>query len=55
MSKRRAQPKATKMETDTQRDFDGLIDSVDPETGEQSPIGYWLPDGVTPQDIGLEG
>lgn len=43
------------MHIDTDRDFDGLIAAADPETGESEPMGYWLPDGITAEDIGLEG
>ena len=30
------------MDDITARDFDGLIDAVDPDTGESDPLGYWL-------------
>lgn len=35
---------------DTDRDFDGVIETANPETGEPELIGYWLPSGVTIAD-----
>lgn len=31
----------------------GAIVSSDPSTGEVDEMQYWLPDGITPRDIGL--
>lgn len=33
---------------------DGHIEAADPETGEIERMAYWLPDGVTAEDIGLK-
>ena len=32
----------------------GCIESADPETGKLDVMTFWLPEGVTAQDLGLE-
>ena len=32
----------------------GYIDRADPETGQPERMAYWLPEGVTPESIGLK-
>jgi hypothetical protein len=31
----------------------GLLDCIDPQTGQPDPLPFWLPDGMTIADLGL--
>jgi hypothetical protein len=42
------------MNDSTPRQPDGYIRTVDPDTGTEERMAYWLPAGVEPEDIGLE-